>query len=153
MSRVAFLLVPGLHLLDLAGPAQVFASALDLGFDYRLSYLAEAPTVPTAQGLPVCADTDWPELTSADLIVVPGWRASRLAGTGPLAASTLSWLRAHFAAGGTVASVCRAPMRWVGPGCWTVGVARPTTTSRTNWPAATRRPGWCATCCTWSTAG
>jgi transcriptional regulator GlxA family with amidase domain len=106
VSRVVFLLVPGLHLLDLAGPAQVFGSAVDLGYDYELSYLAEQSTVHTAQGLPVCARTDWPELTSADLIVVPGWRAQALASTGPLADSTLDRLRGHFAAGGTVASVC-----------------------------------------------
>lgn len=41
MSAVAFLLAPHLHLLDLAGPAQVFSAAAKRGFDYRLRYLAE----------------------------------------------------------------------------------------------------------------
>jgi transcriptional regulator GlxA family with amidase domain len=107
VSRVVFLLVPGLHLLDLAGPAQVFASAADFGFDYRIGYVGEHATVPTAQGLTVNAEPSLPELAREDLIVVPGWRAGAgLVDTGPLAPDTLAWLRAHHAAGGTVMSVC-----------------------------------------------
>ncbi len=34
MTKVVFLLVPGLHLLDLAGPAQAFGTAADLGCGY-----------------------------------------------------------------------------------------------------------------------
>ena len=41
MTRIALVLVPGVHLLDLAGPAQAFSTAADHGYDYRLSYLAE----------------------------------------------------------------------------------------------------------------
>ncbi|NUP78952.1 MAG: AraC family transcriptional regulator, partial [Nonomuraea sp.] len=40
MSRVVFLLVPRVHLLDVAGPAQVFPTADDLGHPYALSYVA-----------------------------------------------------------------------------------------------------------------
>jgi transcriptional regulator GlxA family with amidase domain len=55
VTKVVFLLVPRLHLLDLAGPAQVFSTAADLGCDYALSYVAEREDVPTAQGVPVRA--------------------------------------------------------------------------------------------------
>ncbi|MFC7615494.1 GlxA family transcriptional regulator [Actinokineospora soli] len=103
MRRVVFLLVPGVHLLDLAGPAQVFFGANDLGLPYELSYVAEVPDVPSAQGTSLRADTELPELTPDDLVLVPGWRAPRLKGTGPLGAAALDWLRAHP---GTVASVC-----------------------------------------------
>ncbi|MFF4651827.1 GlxA family transcriptional regulator [Streptomyces sp. NPDC001380] len=106
MPLVVFLLVPGLHLLDLAGPAQVFSTAADLGHGYRLHYAAEQEDVPTAQGLPVRARTDWPGLGPEDLLVVPGWRAPTLRGHGELAPATLRRLAAHHAAGGTVASVC-----------------------------------------------
>lgn len=106
MTTVVFLLVPGLHLLDLAGPAQVFSSAATMGLDYRLGYVAEQPTVLTAQGLPVQAELNWPALGPQDLIMVPGWRGNRLAGSAPLRADTLRVLTAHHAAGGTVASVC-----------------------------------------------
>jgi len=106
VTIVAFLLVPQVHLLDLAGPAQVFHTAAGLGCRYELRYVAEQPEVPSAQGLPVRAEVDWPRLGPADLILVPGWRSPRLAGTGPLGAATLGRLSAHHAAGGTVASVC-----------------------------------------------
>jgi transcriptional regulator GlxA family with amidase domain len=107
VTKVVFLLVPGLHLLDLAGPAQAFGTASDLGCGYELAYVAEQEDVPTAQGVTLRASTHWPVLTADDLVVIPGWRASpAIAGTGPLAAATLAALVAHHAHGGTVASVC-----------------------------------------------
>jgi transcriptional regulator GlxA family with amidase domain len=105
--KVVFLLVPGLHLLDLAGPAQAFGTAAGLGCGYRLHYVGEREEIPTAQGVTVRAATDWPPLAAADLVIVPGWRVgSGIAGTGPFAAATLRRLSGHHASGGTVASVC-----------------------------------------------
>lgn len=106
VSRIVFLLVPGVHLLDLAGPAQVFSSAADFGHPYTLSYVAEQPQVPTAQGLPLVAGADWPELGPEDLIVVPGWRTGAVDGRPVIGTATLQVLRDHHARGGTVASVC-----------------------------------------------
>ncbi|MGW5579627.1 GlxA family transcriptional regulator [Micromonospora chokoriensis] len=106
MTRVVFLLVPQLHLLDLAGPAQVFSSAADLGFDYRLHYVAEREQVPTVQGVPLVAETRWPELTPDDLVIVPGWRPAAHGPEGPVSPADLRRLADHHAAGGTVASVC-----------------------------------------------
>jgi transcriptional regulator GlxA family with amidase domain len=76
VPRVVFVLVPSLHLLDLAGPAQAFWTAADLGYDYELTYVAGRSVVPTAQGLPVTATTDWPDAGEADLLIVPGWRTA-----------------------------------------------------------------------------
>lgn len=71
MSRIVFVLVSRLHLLDLAGPAQVFFTAADPGCDYTLTCFAEEEVVPTAQGLPIRAETSWPELAADDLILIP----------------------------------------------------------------------------------
>ncbi|MEV3924745.1 GlxA family transcriptional regulator [Actinomadura coerulea] len=124
MTRVVFLLVPGLHLLDLAGPAQVFGMAADAGLPYRLAYVADhlppgdpqetappcpaAPaTVPTAQGIPLQASTDWPDLAPGDIAMVPGWRwGDGRPHAPPVSARAARRLAAHHAAGGTVASVC-----------------------------------------------
>jgi transcriptional regulator GlxA family with amidase domain len=106
VSRVVFVLVPRLHLLDLAGAAQVFSTAADFGHDYRLAYVAEQPDIPTHQGVPLRAETQWPDLDPDDLIVIPGWRDPHLTGNGYLEPSTLHRIAAHHAAGGTVASVC-----------------------------------------------
>jgi transcriptional regulator GlxA family with amidase domain len=98
VSRVVFVLTPGVHLLDLAGPAQVFGTA----GGYEMAYFAEAPSVPTWQGVTLQASVEWPAITPADLLVVPGWRT----GFGAFEPGTIRRLAAHHAAGGTVASVC-----------------------------------------------
>ncbi|MDN3242654.1 GlxA family transcriptional regulator [Glycomyces tritici] len=112
MSEVVFLLVPKLHLLDLAGAAQVFSTAADVlpssrgSACYRLRYVADDPEVPTAQGLAVKAETAWPKLGADDLVMVPGWRSPGTAGGPRLSASQARNLYDHHRLGGTVASVC-----------------------------------------------
>ncbi|MFG1922196.1 GlxA family transcriptional regulator [Cryptosporangium sp. NPDC048952] len=132
MRRVVFFLVPGLHLLDLAGPAQVFSALSGFGYPVTLHFVAERAEVTSAQGLPLRAEPDWPALSRDDLVIVPGWRiraelwerrpgpvsagvgaAGRSGGrveaewiTPEMSAGALGQLRAHHAAGGTVASVC-----------------------------------------------
>ncbi|MFC8194504.1 GlxA family transcriptional regulator [Streptomyces sp. NPDC057298] len=106
MSHIVFFLVPGVHLLDLAGPAQVFSTAADFGHPYNLTYVAERPQVPTAQGLPLVAGLDWPELGPDDLIMVPGWRTGTQPDGPAIGAASLRVLRDHHARGGMVASVC-----------------------------------------------
>jgi transcriptional regulator GlxA family with amidase domain len=104
--KVIFLLVPRLHLLDLAGPAQVFSTAAGFGHPYELSYVSEQEDVTTAQGLRLRGETTWPELTAEDLILVPGSGMPTLAAGPKPQAATLDRLVAHHAAGGCVASVC-----------------------------------------------
>lgn len=102
MPRVVFLLIPSVHLLDVAGPAQVFSAAADLGHAYDLVYVSADRNVATVQGLPLRAQEEWPDLDASDLIIVPGWR-------GPTRipdAATFRRLHEHHAGGGTVAGVC-----------------------------------------------
>ncbi|GAA4980869.1 GlxA family transcriptional regulator [Yinghuangia aomiensis] len=108
MTTVVFFLMPGVHLLDLAGPAQVFSTAADFGQPYDLAYVAESPTVVSGQGLPLTADTAWPPLGPDDLVVVPGRRAPTVDAVlaAPVGDPVLAALRGHHARGGTVASVC-----------------------------------------------
>jgi len=104
--KVIFLLLPRLHLLDLAGPAQVFSTAAGFGYPYELSYVSEQEEITTAQGVRLRGDTTWPELTSEDLVLVPGGGSPTLAVGPKPQGSTLDRLVAHHAAGGSVASVC-----------------------------------------------
>lgn len=101
-----FLLVPRVHLLDLAGPAQVFSTVRDFGQDYEIRYLAETPAVPTAQGIELRAETEWPAPSRDDLLVVPGWRSPLAHPSARLSTHTLERIRRYHAAGATVASVC-----------------------------------------------
>ncbi|WDT89946.1 AraC family transcriptional regulator [Streptomyces sp. SCSIO-PteL053] len=106
MTHVVFFLVPGVHLLDLAGPAQVFSAAADLGHPYTLAYVAEQEQVLSAQGLPLAARREWPPLGPDDLVVVPGWQVGGPARRPDVGPEALAALREHHARGGTVASVC-----------------------------------------------
>ncbi|GAA2541103.1 helix-turn-helix domain-containing protein [Winogradskya consettensis] len=106
MSQVVFVLVPGLHLLDLAGAAQVFSTAAEYGHDYRPTYVAEHEQITTHQGVTLLATKQWPDLTPDDLVVVPGWSVRPGTTNGHLQQQTLDRLTAHHTAGGTVASIC-----------------------------------------------
>ncbi|MFE6307543.1 GlxA family transcriptional regulator [Nocardiopsis sp. NPDC057823] len=106
MTLVSFLLVPGVHLLDLAGPAQVFSTAADLGLGYEVRYSAAHEEVATAQGPALRVGTDVPPPSPDGLVVVPGWRAGGRVPHRVLTDGQADALSAHRAAGGTVASVC-----------------------------------------------
>lgn len=106
VPTVVFVVPSRVHLLDLAGPAQVFSTAADLGSRHRLVHVGAAPIVQSHQGLPVQVDTRWPELRRDDLVVVPGRRV----GDGPaepgLPRDLLTRIAEHHSRGGRVASVC-----------------------------------------------
>ncbi|MBB3051995.1 transcriptional regulator GlxA family with amidase domain [Prauserella isguenensis] len=119
--RIVFVLLPQLHLLDLAGPAQVFSTAAEIGCDYVLHYVSQPELVSrpaarslndgdgdvrSAQGLPLRADVAWPDLDPADLVVVPGSRISQPPRWPRVHPETAERLRRHHRDGGTVASVC-----------------------------------------------
>ncbi len=103
MTRVVFLLARHLHLLDLAGPTQVFSTATDFGYGYEMHYVGEQEDIPSHQGVVLRASTAWPSLTPDDLIIVPGWRTPLVSGHSAFTAATLDHLRSHR---GVVASVC-----------------------------------------------
>jgi transcriptional regulator GlxA family with amidase domain len=106
-QRVEYVVAPGLQLLDLAGPAQVFGTAAEAsGRGWAPSYIAEAATVLSHQGLPLRAETEWQPLDPSDLLVVPGWQVGGPRRPVPLGAALLDRIAAHHAQGGTVMSVC-----------------------------------------------
>ena len=154
MTRVVFLLVPRLHLLDLAGPAQVFSTAADLGLRYRLRYVAEHDEVPTAQGVPLRAEPDWPALAPDDLVVVPGLARRRRAARPAVAADAARRSPPTTRPAERSPASARAPTRSARPGCSTAGAAPPTTTLQDELAAALPAgDAWCATCCTSTTTG
>ncbi len=71
---VVFVVAPGVHLLDLAGPAQVFSTAQDLGAGYDLRYVGDTEQVASHQGPTLGVGRRWPALTPRDFVIVPGWR-------------------------------------------------------------------------------
>ncbi len=104
--RVVFLLLPKVHLLDLAGPAQAFHAATDYGARYELRFCASSTETASAQGLIFKTETELPEVGRDDLIVIPGqW--SKYTKNGPLlTARVKAWLRDAYKSGAHLASVC-----------------------------------------------
>lgn len=103
---VLFVVAAKVHLLDLAGAAQVFSTADDFGAGYELAYVGEDDVVSSHQDIALHAGTVWPDLGPEDVVVVPGWRAGDGPTPVPLSRETLERIVAHHAGGGRVASVC-----------------------------------------------
>jgi transcriptional regulator GlxA family with amidase domain len=101
--RVLVLLVPHVHLLDLAGPVQAFYEANGFGGDYRIVHCGAAASVRSAQGL-VLADLEpLPEPEPGDLVLVPGIESATLDRLGSVPSA---WLRRALTVGARVASIC-----------------------------------------------
>lgn len=95
------LVVPGVLLLDLAAPAQIFDHLSRGRYDFELAGLRKGP-VATSTGITVTAKRGLVALRDADTIVVPGW-AGWPADTFPAAASALA---AAHRRGARVMSIC-----------------------------------------------
>ena len=108
---VCFVLLPHVHLLDLAGPAQVFYEATQLGLArYRLVYAGFDEDLTAEQGLRFTAlqPPDKWKLTPDDLIVVAGidFRAFVEGKQQRTVARLRPWLKKQAAAGVPIASIC-----------------------------------------------
>ncbi|WP_299038979.1 GlxA family transcriptional regulator [uncultured Pseudokineococcus sp.] len=106
VSTVLFVVPDQVHLLDLAGPAQVFSTAHDEGSAGRLAYVGATPAVASHQGVPLQVDTHWPALGRDALVVVPGRRVGAGAPAAGLPPQLLERVAAHAAAGGRVVGIC-----------------------------------------------
>ena len=100
--RVFFLLVPQVHVLDLAGPMQVFYEANGFGAAYETHTCAETPTLKTAQGLTLAGLEPLPEIRKGDIVLVPGLDSTLLRGLKVPG----RWLRSVEPAGGSLGSIC-----------------------------------------------
>jgi len=109
MTRVVFLVLEDVVLLDLAGPAQVFREAANAGAGYQLSFVSPEPHVACELALTLGGLEPLPAaLGEGDLLIIPGGKwvrafsSRRDAGRSSLA----RWVRAAHDAGATVVSVC-----------------------------------------------
>lgn len=110
-TQVVFLLLPNMHLQDIAGPAQVFFEASELGKrNFRVRFAGTEKAVPSAQGLGLTADAELAELTlrKGDLVCLPGFDfASFQAGALDEAIEEYrDWLWEQYGKGVYIASIC-----------------------------------------------
>lgn len=105
--RVVFVLLPGVNLLDLGGPAQVFDVARRFGASYDLLFCAAEPQVLSSQGLPLGPLSPFPTPRPDDLVIIPGPRLEDpVPGRPWIEPAAVAWLRIAWTAGAHLASVC-----------------------------------------------
>ncbi len=104
--NIAVLLFPSVNALDVAGPVEAFATALD--DRGQRAYAIETwalgdKIVRSESGLSLCADRAIPKKPSADILLIPGGEGLREPGTlEPIAA----WLKQHAHRIPRIVSVC-----------------------------------------------
>jgi transcriptional regulator GlxA family with amidase domain len=103
MTRVLFLILPGVELLDFAGPLQALHEAAALGCPYEIHTCSPASEAATDQG-PVLARLEpLPEPAPGDLVLVPGSPAFHRSRP---SSGVLGWLQAAHRAGARIGSIC-----------------------------------------------
>ncbi|HEX8860091.1 MAG TPA: DJ-1/PfpI family protein [Actinomycetes bacterium] len=104
-KTVAFILYPGLTLLDLVGPLQVFASLRRFTNQYRPVVVAERiEPMPTDGPLTVTADQTFAEVPDPTVVIVPGGDAPTIKAMGDPAIR--GYLRHAAETAPVVGSVC-----------------------------------------------
>jgi len=101
-TPVHVLLLPHVHVLDMAGPVQALYEANGFGAGYELRYCAETPRVRSAQGLWVSDLEPLPPTAAGDLVLVPGMDSRTL----DRLQVPARWLQDAARSGATVASIC-----------------------------------------------
>lgn len=102
-TRLFILVLPDVHILDLAGPVQVFYEASGLGASYSLHYCGVETDARSAQGLLLGDLEPLPEIAAGDWVLVPGTDSEKLDDCSQVPAE---WLRRSYSAGARVASIC-----------------------------------------------
>ncbi|GLV55788.1 AraC family transcriptional regulator [Dictyobacter sp. S3.2.2.5] len=104
---VIVLILPGVQLLDLAGPVQVFDTAVRvLGLPYRLAFCAASEEIRSAQQLSLAHLQPLPAVDGSSLILVPGTGAAPSHNRALLDDATRRWLQDSYRAGAQIASIC-----------------------------------------------
>jgi transcriptional regulator GlxA family with amidase domain len=108
MKDVLFAVLPGLVLLDLAGPAEAFRVAeRKVPGSYRLRFVAPVDTVQTAIGLQVGALEPLPRSVDTDsLVVLTGVAGKAVDLTEPCTARLVSWLQSGAVRHAVLMCVC-----------------------------------------------
>lgn len=104
MTRVIFLILPGVELLDLAGPLQVLhEAARHFGAAYELRLCSPCPEVPTDQGPTLVRLESLVAPQKGDLVFIPGGTELHRSQPAP---EVLEWLWRSDRAGVRFYSIC-----------------------------------------------
>jgi transcriptional regulator GlxA family with amidase domain len=108
-TKIVFLILPHVHLMDLAGPDQVFLEAIGYDAPFELSYCCLENNITTSASLPFGKLTHFSKikLQANDYLIVPGAEVHYLQSKAFKANKTLfAWMRDCLANGVMICSVC-----------------------------------------------
>lgn len=108
-THIAFLILPEVHLLDIAGPAQAFLEAKEMGLPIKISYCGIGKSVQTSAGLAFGTLMHFRKivLKKGDYLFVPGASVDFLLSDDLIESNQLfDWLKNLHAKGVYVCSIC-----------------------------------------------
>ena len=108
-TKFVFLLLPHVHILDLAGPDQAIHEAIDFGADFEIEYCGNSASLFTTSGLPLGKVVHFSKIRMAqgDFLVIPGCSYQYLSSREFLQQIDLfAWLRELYQNGISLVSIC-----------------------------------------------
>lgn len=107
--KFVFLILPQIHLMDLAGPDQAILEAIDFGADFEIEYCNLENNVVTTAGLPIANLKHFSEVQfkPGDFLIIPGSNASYLISDEfKKHTDLLDWIITNYNLGVKLVSIC-----------------------------------------------
>jgi transcriptional regulator GlxA family with amidase domain len=108
-TKFVFLLLPEIHLMDLAGPDQAIHEAIEFGADFEIEYCNLVNDVSSTSGLPIGNVKHFSEIkiNKGDFLIIPGSNASYLQSEKfKKNIDLLNWIKTIYQNGTNVCSIC-----------------------------------------------
>ena len=108
-TKIIFLILPHIHLLDLAGPDQVFLEALGMGADLTVEYCSIDKPVITSSHLGIAKLKMFSriKINKGDYVIIPGAEVKFMVSKSiPFEKEIGNWLRDGYDNGAYICSVC-----------------------------------------------
>jgi len=108
-TKFLFLLLPHIHILDLAGPDQALHEAIDFGAEFVIEYCTLGQQVNTTSGLPIgqVAHYSKIQLGKGDFLMIPGSAYDFMISSSFVSERGLfEWIRDQYDNGANICSIC-----------------------------------------------
>ncbi|MFT3679658.1 MAG: DJ-1/PfpI family protein [Ferruginibacter sp.] len=107
--KFVFLILPGVHLMDLAGPDQTIHEAIDFGADFKIEYCGTGAAVTSSAGLNIKRPLLYSKIkfSKGDYLIIPGAKVDYLLSPGFKSNKPLfDWLRKCHEQQVNLVSIC-----------------------------------------------
>ncbi|MFN8276493.1 MAG: DJ-1/PfpI family protein [Chitinophagales bacterium] len=109
MTHFVFILLPEVHLMDLAGPEQVLLEAIDAGAPFTIAHAVLKDSGCTSSGIPILQLPHYKsiQLQEGDYLIIPGPRIRYLESEEFMSQTRFfDWIRRQYDKGVNVCSIC-----------------------------------------------